>query len=158
MNMRDVEPTRCRVHPGIAFVVSLACSALVQFLLPSRVITGYDTPRITAFGVLLLSSFALWGFGFMTMRKSGTGVEPGDPVTALVTSGPFRLSRNPLYVALVCCSLAFAFLANSLWFFAGTVVLWLALQLVVIPSEERYLYDQFGQAFRTYAGSVRRWI
>jgi protein-S-isoprenylcysteine O-methyltransferase Ste14 len=158
MNMPDVEATRCRVHPGIAFIVTLACSALAQFLLPSRLITGYDTPRIAAFGVLLLSSFALWGFGFMTMRRAGTGVEPGDPVIALVTSGPFRFSRNPLYVALVCCSLAFALLANSLWFVAGTLVLWLALQLVVIPSEERCLERRFGEAFRAYGGNVRRWI
>ena len=108
--------------------------------------------------VLALASFALVSWGFLEMRKAKTHVDPYKPTTAIVTTGPYRFSRNPLYIALT-----LAYLSASIW--TGTPEAFLALPVVlvvlqqgVIKREERYLEGKFGDLYRAYKARVRRWV
>jgi protein-S-isoprenylcysteine O-methyltransferase Ste14 len=80
------------------------------------------------------------------------------PTTALVTEGPFRYSRNPIYVALTLLYVGVALLINALWILLLIVPAVLVLRYGVIAREEAYLARKFGDAYRQYMAQVRRWL
>lgn len=101
------------------------------------------------------------GLGFAalrTMGRKGTPAEPWKPSTAIVDSGPFRFTRNPIYVALVLSLVAMAVALGSAWYLGSAAGLFVLLDLGVIRAEERYLTGKFGEAYTTYCGRVRRWL
>ncbi len=92
------------------------------------------------------------------MRRARTSVNPSRPTTALLTAGPYRLTRNPMYLAMVIQYVGLALLFNALW---AIVLLPLALVIIhftVIKREERYLEQKFGEDYRAYKARVRRWL
>ena len=105
----------------------------------------------TAGIVLLLAS--AWRFW-----RAGTALEPWHPSTALVVAGPYRFSRNPIYVGFVLVYLAVAFFVNEGWLLVTLAPGLAALRYGVIAREERYLEAKFGDDYRRYKARVRRWL
>lgn len=92
------------------------------------------------------------------LRAARTTLQPWESTTTLVTSGPFRFSRNPIYVSYTLVYLGVTFSVNSVW---PLVLLPLVIGLMVrmvIGREERYLEARFGDAYRDFRGRVRRWL
>jgi protein-S-isoprenylcysteine O-methyltransferase Ste14 len=89
---------------------------------------------------------------------AGTNILPTKPTTAIVTSGIYRYTRNPLYLAMFGLYSAIACAADSLWPFALWVVLLPVLVKGVVEREERYLEAKFGEPYRAYKARVRRWL
>lgn len=108
--------------------------------------------------ILLNASWPLAIWASFTMHYAGTRINPLRPVTALVTSGPFRFSRNPLSVSLVLLYLGLAFQINSLWPLFLFPVLLIFNHYGITLREERYLESKFGDTYRQYRTTVRRWI
>jgi protein-S-isoprenylcysteine O-methyltransferase Ste14 len=106
--------------------------------------------------VVLGVGIAAWGR--RTLQTAGTNVNPALPATAIVTSGPFRVSRNPLYFALtlVYCGLTLAF--NTWWGLVVLVPLLIIMHRGVVLREERYLEQKFGEPYRQYCSEVRRYF
>ena len=77
---------------------------------------------------------------------------------ALVRSGPYRFSRNPIYVAFTLLQIGFAVWLDSAWILAMLAPVLLVMSYGVIAREERYLEARFGEEYRSYARSVRRWL
>jgi protein-S-isoprenylcysteine O-methyltransferase Ste14 len=107
---------------------------------------------------LLLAAFALLAWGAVTMLRARTHIDPYQPATALVTTGPFRFTRNPLYVAFT-----LFFIGLALWtgWLSSLLLLPLAhagLHYGVVAREERYLANKFGAAYDDYRRRVRRWL
>ncbi len=97
-------------------------------------------------------------FAFREMLRARTHIDPSKPATALVTAGPFRFSRNPLYLS---TTLLYIGAALSFRVLAALVVLPVALVVLhfgVIRREERYLEGKFGEEYRVYRARVRRWF
>jgi protein-S-isoprenylcysteine O-methyltransferase Ste14 len=93
-----------------------------------------------------------------TFRNAGTAVNPRKPATTVVSHGPFRFTRNPMYVALATAYLGVTLVVNSLWpllFFPPAV--WV-ISRYVIAREEAYLERKFGHAYLDYKTRVRRWL
>jgi protein-S-isoprenylcysteine O-methyltransferase Ste14 len=108
--------------------------------------------------VLIVFAVAIAIWGARTMRAAGTNVSPLRPTTAVVTTGPFRFSRNPLYLALMLLYLGLTLAFNTWW---GVVVLIPLLMIVhrgVVLREERYLEQKFGEDYRQYRSAVRRYL
>lgn len=108
--------------------------------------------------VLILPAIALVVSGMLCFRRAGTHVEPYKPTTALVTDGPYRWSRNPLYVALLLAYAGTAIAVDSAWMLALVPPFFLVLRYGVVAREERYLERKFGQAYVDYKAKVRRWL
>jgi len=83
---------------------------------------------------------------------------PIKPSTALVVSGPYRLTRNPMYLGLLCVYIAAALWFGLVWALILVPLVVLAVQRLAIAKEERYLEQKFGDAYRQYRAHVRRWI
>jgi protein-S-isoprenylcysteine O-methyltransferase Ste14 len=102
-------------------------------------------------GMLALSAF-------LEMRRAGTHVDPRQPATALVSQGPFRLTRNPLYLSLTLLYAGIALVVNSLWpilLLPGALIM---IRYGVINREERYLERTFCEQYLSYKAKVRRWV
>ncbi len=91
-------------------------------------------------------------------RRHNTTILPHRAVSALVTSGPYRYSRNPIYISHVALTLGLALLMGSLGVAALTPVLAVALTKLSILPEERHLAEKFGAEFRAYAARTPRWL
>jgi protein-S-isoprenylcysteine O-methyltransferase Ste14 len=108
--------------------------------------------------VVFIAAGALAHFAHLAMKRVGTNVLPTQPTLALATDGPFRFSRNPLYVAAIGVYLGVTLWVNGL---APLLLMlpmtWLLHWGIVLP-EERYLEAKFGNAYQSYQRSVRRWL
>ncbi len=109
--------------------------------------------------VLVLAGLAGIGVpALVALRRAGTSPNPRRPTTALVVTGPYRFTRNPLYLSMTLIYAGAAVAANAFW---ALVLLPAAMVLIArgpMAREERYLEEQFGDAYRAYKARVRRWI
>jgi protein-S-isoprenylcysteine O-methyltransferase Ste14 len=92
------------------------------------------------------------------MLRAGTPLDPAEPVSAIVTAGPYQYSRNPIYLGMTLVYLGVAALANSRWPVIALPAMLQVVQRGVIAREERYLVQRFGDEYRRYQASVRRWL
>jgi protein-S-isoprenylcysteine O-methyltransferase Ste14 len=90
--------------------------------------------------------------------RAGTPVDPYEPARALATDGPYRFTRNPIYLGFALVYLGFAIVLNALWAVALLPVVVVVVDRGVIAREERYLERRFGEDYRAYKAHVRRWV
>ena len=117
-------------------------------------------PRVVGLGIALVImgvALALWAFGLF--RREDTELQPTSVTNRkLVVSGPYRLTRNPMYLGLVLVSLGIAFWVGSLPFFAVPLLVFVTTNFVHIPFEEAKMRRQFGTSYDNYTRSVGRWM
>jgi protein-S-isoprenylcysteine O-methyltransferase Ste14 len=116
-------------------------------------------PATVVAGVLItVLGLALTAAGVAAVIRHRTTIVPHHPVATLLTGGPYRLSRNPMYTGLAVAYLGLALLLGSWW----PLVLWplvvVAVRRLVIRPEERYLAQRFGRTYSDYTSDVRRWL
>ena len=107
---------------------------------------------------LLVSGIALMSWSFVTLIRADTTVIPWEQVSAIVDTGPFRLSRNPIYLADALTYLGGTLLIHSWWPLLALPGIVLLMRRKVIDREERYLTELFGDTYRQYQLHVRRWL
>ncbi|HEU5434628.1 MAG TPA: isoprenylcysteine carboxylmethyltransferase family protein [Thermomicrobiales bacterium] len=135
--------------------------AVLLGLLAQRIKPLPLAPRWLArpLGVLLaLGSLLLGGWAARTMRRAGTPLEPWEPSTALVTDGPYRFSRNPIYLAMTLLGAGIALATNAAWVLATALAAAGVVEKGVIGREERYLARRFGERYDDYRERVGRWL
>jgi protein-S-isoprenylcysteine O-methyltransferase Ste14 len=142
--------------PPIIFLVGLAIGLATSWFVPVRVIPA---TVVVPLGVsLLIVWLALWVPALASFSRAKTPLNPTKPSTALVTSGVFRISRNPIYLGMVALYLAIAVLANSLWALLLIIPVFLVINFAVVAREEQYLERKFGAEYTGYKQHVRRWL
>lgn len=144
------------VRPPILYLGTLIAGGLFDLVLP--VPLPEFAFRLPAAGMLLAMGLILVAACFLRFKAAGTNVPTWMPTTALVTSGPYRFSRNPIYLGLTLIYLGLALGYGSLWPIVLLAPLLIVMRYGVIGREERYLEAKFGDAYRAYCSSVRRWI
>jgi protein-S-isoprenylcysteine O-methyltransferase Ste14 len=154
-------------HPGVRFPPPLlfAAGLLTGLALDRWVFTipivGGESDRapLTLLGWLVLVAgvaFAAWGM--ITFRRARTAIVPFRPARTVVASGPYRWSRNPMYVGLTALYAGLAVLLNAGWPLILLPLVLTALWFLVIRREERYLAHAFGDEYIRYQQRVRRWL
>jgi protein-S-isoprenylcysteine O-methyltransferase Ste14 len=142
--------------PPLLFAVPLAAGLLTHRLLPlplrGRPVTAGAGVALVAGGI----GFSL--SGTITVLRHRTTVVPHHPVTRLVTSGPYRISRNPMYAGHVVACVGAALWAGSWWPLIVLPLSVLATRQWVIGPEEEYLAQRFAAEYERYRSHVRRWI
>ena len=120
---------------------------------------GLDDPPARAIGLGLgLAGVILLIVSILALRQAGTTLRPDAGASALVTSGPFRRFRNPIYLADCLIFLGLAELTKNLWLVAAAAVFGILVTWLAILPEERYLERRFGAAYLDYKAKSRRWI
>ena len=91
-------------------------------------------------------------------RKARTPIRTRKPVTVVITTGPYRFSRNPIYLSFTLLQFGLGMWANSTWLVGMLIPALLLMSYGVIAREERYMARKFGDEYLRYRASVRRWI
>jgi protein-S-isoprenylcysteine O-methyltransferase Ste14 len=140
----------------VFYLVPIALAAAAEFLIPTSLLPSRVGVPLAV--VLIVTSIALVTWAVRALAAAHTAFDARKSTTALVVSGPFRLSRNPTYLSLTLLQLGLAFAAQSAWLLIAVVPAVIATHWCVIRREERYLEAKFGEEYRNYAATVRRWI
>ena len=114
--------------------------------------------RYAAGAVLVALSAALVMWAGSRFVRARTPVDVRKPATALVTDGPYRLSRNPMYLAASLLYAGAAILGSLPWTLLLLAPCLVVIQIGIIRREERHLEERFGDAYRDYKSRVRRWL
>jgi len=142
--------------PPLIFIAGLIVGFALDFFWPVPLVPMEI--RIYAGGFIILISFvpAIWMMRLFI--KARTNLDVRKPTHKIVTSGPFRWTRNPAYLSLSLLVLGIAIVADSIWVLLLLVVVMIVTHYKVILREEAYLEQKFGVEYLEYKASVRRWI
>jgi protein-S-isoprenylcysteine O-methyltransferase Ste14 len=146
-----------RLPPPIWALIYLAMLGAVSAILPWR---SYVDLYNLALGIaLILAGLLPMAWAVTVFRTAGTELNPTSETNAkLVTSGPFRLTRNPMYLGVTIVTLGIAFCVGSLPMFAVPLLVFATANWVHIPFEEAKMRRQYGSAFDDYTAQVHRWM
>jgi protein-S-isoprenylcysteine O-methyltransferase Ste14 len=142
--------------PPVIFIAFYAVGYITDRAFPAQ----FGTPfaRFTIGGALILLSILLVTWAVARFLRAGTHMDVRKPATALVTDGPYRLSRNPMYLAATLLYAGFAIMFSLPFTLAFLPVCLTVLRIGIISREEAYLDRKFGDAYRNYKARVRRWL
>jgi protein-S-isoprenylcysteine O-methyltransferase Ste14 len=144
------------VRPPLVYLISLMAGTVIHFVVPLRFL---PVTLAVPLGVPLVAvAIALFSYSVAKFRAAGTPLPARKPTSAIVRTGPYRFSRNPIYLAFSLFQLGIAIWVNSVWLLATLVAAVALMHSVVIPREEQYLERKFGVRYLDYKASVRRWL
>jgi protein-S-isoprenylcysteine O-methyltransferase Ste14 len=146
--------------PPLAFLSGLAVGFGLQHFFPLPLLATNSGSETLAWAgaVVILLGVALATSAFVCFRLARTSPFPERPSTFLVAQGPFRMTRNPLYISMSLVHAGVSLVANALWPLLFLVPALVAIRYLVIAREERYLLRRFGLDYETYCRKVRRWL
>jgi len=144
------------VPPPMYYAAGLAGGLAINAAVP---LEFGGRPATTVAGVVVaVGGLALAGAGVAAVVRHRTTIVPHHPVATLLTGGPYRLSRNPMYTGLALVYFGLTLLFGSWWPLILAAPVLVAVRQLVIRPEERYLTRRFGPAFADYRSRVRRWL
>jgi protein-S-isoprenylcysteine O-methyltransferase Ste14 len=144
------------IPPPVLVLILLLVSACLMAAIPLHSIS---IPASRPLGVIFVLIGCAAGFsGISAFRKAGTSLRPGDEPTQFVTQGPFRVTRNPMYLGFELLLIGVFFLTKSVFFLIPPVIFFILMNFVLIPFEEKLMTEHFGQSYRDYQRRVRRWL
>lgn len=154
----EAEPDTAGVvaPPPLIYLAGLIVGIVLDALLPEGELPW--AVRWILGGALALAGIALLLSFNISFSRKGTAVEPWKPTTAIVTSGPYRITRNPAYLGMAIAYIAITLLADAPWALLTLPIVIVVIDRMVITREERYLERKFGQEYLDYKATVRRWI
>jgi len=147
--------------PGVHLPPPLfyAAAVIAGWVLDRRWPLPIDGPTGTVLGWIFVAAWALLaGSAIGLFRRKHTSMIPIRPAATLVTSGPYRLTRNPMYLSLAILYIAVTLVLDSWWPLFLLPAVLAIVDRVVILREERYLASAFPQLYDEYRRRVRRWL
>jgi protein-S-isoprenylcysteine O-methyltransferase Ste14 len=144
-------------RPPVIYLGAIVLGVVMHFVWPVPLVPVPSVISTSAGVIGTLAAVALFIYAVRTFKAAGTPVPGNLPTTTIVRTGPYRFSRNPIYLAFSLFQLATAVWVNSPWLVVTLVAAVAVMSLVVIPREERYLGARFPE-YSSYKASVRRWL
>ncbi len=142
--------------PPLVFLGALAVGVIVNLLIPIPIWPSLWIQVLAVvplvFGIWLLASANL------AFRRHGTSPEPWKPSVELVQDGPYRFTRNPIYISFAAICVGVSFIFNSAFALFTLVTVLIVLDRTQIPREERYLKEKFREEYERYRARVPRWF
>ena len=154
--MRSPDNPGVIAFPPLIWLLNAVISVLVHLVIRAPMMR-YNFCLVCGIVFIILAP-ALALSAFRTMKAAGTNVHPSEPSLTIVRGGPFRFTRNPMYLALCLLQVALGFFLNDWITLLFAVPLVLIFHYGVVLREERYLTAKFGEPYLQYKSQVRRWI
>jgi protein-S-isoprenylcysteine O-methyltransferase Ste14 len=149
-----------RVHRGSARIVEggllIGLPILLHFALPVKMVIARPYSWLGAIPMLLGIGLSTWAARLF--RRLGTGLQLQDGGSILVTTGPYRFSRNPMYLGMLVWLIGLAILLGSVTALLFPILFFLLANFLIVPLEEDRMEQQWGERYVAYKASVRRWF
>jgi len=156
--MQDaVDRSSAIVRPPIAWALALLAGLALNWLYPLPFVPA-ALPAAWIGALIFVLAFALAISAMVTIRKAGTNVETVKPTTTIVTNGPYRFTRNPIYLGMFFGQIGLAVGLNNFWLLLALVLFYFVIRYGVIAREEAYLERKFARVYLDYKSRVRRWL
>lgn len=146
---------RLKIIPPVYLLIAVIAIVLARYF---KLLQSFGYPYTTIGIPIFLLGLLFGGSAFLTFRVKKTALNPNDKSSKLVVSGPFKLSRNPMYVGMFLMLLGISIFLGNLAGMLISMVFALVINQIVIPFEERDMEKTFGKQFIEYKSKVRRWI
>jgi len=149
-------------HPGVIalppliYLAAIIVGALLHWFRPLPIAVPALWRWVAAAVIVACVAYATWAR--VTFTRAGTNVNPTQPALVLVEAGPFRSSRNPMYVAMAIALCALGFATRVGWYFVLLALVLALMHWGVVLREERYLSRTFGAPYDEYRKRVRRYL
>ena len=145
------------VRPPIAWALAVLVGLTLQWVvslpfMPASVPAGWIG------GIVFVLALALFAWAIATMTRAGSNVPTNLPTTTIVETGPYRFTRNPIYLGMFLGLVGLAIAFDNLWLLVMLVPFAVVIRYGVVAREEAYLERKFGDAYRQYRARVRRWL
>jgi protein-S-isoprenylcysteine O-methyltransferase Ste14 len=145
-----------RVHPPVIYGISILSGIVLNNYWPLTLPYGIHGHLYGS--IIIAIAILIAGFSILKFHRASTDVRPDKPDTALITSGPYRYTRNPLYIVLTLTQVTVALWFNNAWVLILVIPSIIAITHYAIIREECYLEKTFGQDYLDYKLRVRRWL
>ena len=142
--------------PPFIYLEFLFVGFVIDYFLPFPVLP--DDLQFLVGSVLIAGGLIPFFLAVLKFRKAGTNIPTRKPTTAVVTTGPYRFTRNPIYLGMTTVYAGIAITADSVWVLGLLILVLLIMNRGVIDREEKYLAGKFGEEYRRYKETVRRWL
>ncbi|WP_445502027.1 methyltransferase family protein [Microvirga sp. G4-2] len=138
---------------GLAVLAGFALNGLVPLpFLPTDLPAGWLGAMVFVFGLALVA------WAIVTMTRAGSNVPTNRPTTTIVETGPYRFTRNPIYLGMFLGLIGLSIAFDNLWLLLMLVPFAIIIRYGVVAREEVYLERKFGDVYRGYRARVRRWL
>lgn len=151
------DTSNAAIRPPIAWALAFVLGLALDRLYPMPFVAA-SIPAAWVGSAIFACGLALGIWAIVTIRKAGTRVETNRPTTAIVASGPYRFTRNPIYVGMFLGHSGLAVGFDTLWLLATLVLFYFVIRYGVIAREEAYLERKFAGVYLDYKSRVRRWL
>ena len=147
-----------RFPPPLVFLGCILLGVAFQYVVvPAPVPVGRASSTIG--GILILMA----GLGFIAsarilFSRTGQNPIPWKPSPELILKGPYRFTRNPMYIGITLFELGLGLTVNNLWISSLAATALLTVHFIAVRPEERYLSDKFGESYKAYLAQVRRYL
>ncbi len=142
--------------PPLIYLGSLIVGLILGYIWSAPI--GWGAVRPAAGVIFVLAGLAIGAAAVRRFRQARTNLEVYRPSTVLVTEGPYRFTRNPMYLSLSVILAGIGLLADNFWILIILVPTLVVIHFGVITREERYLESKFGAEYQHYKSTVRRWF
>lgn len=148
-----------RIYPPLVPIGAILLGTALGKVWPVDLgLASFATTLARVGGVMIVFAAAAALWAFWIMQRSGQNPDPRAPTPQIVDQGPFRFTRNPIYLQMVLLCLGFAIRKANVWTLLLTpIAVWMLQQWVIVP-EEAYLERKFGEEYLSYKRRVRRWL
>jgi len=156
--MDDTADTaRVIVRPPLAWGLALIAGLALNWLVPLRFLPA-GLPARWLGALVFVLALALFAWAIVTMTRAGSNVPTNRPTTTIVESGPYRFTRNPIYLGMLLGLIGLGLALDNLWLLVVLVPFALVIRYGVVAREEAYLERRFGDVYRGYRARIRRWL
>jgi protein-S-isoprenylcysteine O-methyltransferase Ste14 len=149
-----------RVHfpPPLVFLGAISAGVALQHLVAPLSSHFPAVPRLAVGALFTLGGVLLFGGALRWFKRTGQHPRPWTPTPTLIVEGPYRFSRNPIYVAMTAVQVSIGLALDDLWIVGLAVPSLVAVHFIAVLPEERYLSEKFGESYRQYLSRVRRYL
>ena len=151
------ETAQVLIRPPLAWALAVIAGLVLDWLAPLPFLPE-DWPAGLLGAVVFVLALALAIWAIDTMTRAGTNVPTNRPTTAIVEGGPYRFTRNPIYMGMFGGLIGLGIAFDNPWLLLLMALFALVIRYGVVAREEAYLERMFGDAYRGYRRRVRRWL
>jgi protein-S-isoprenylcysteine O-methyltransferase Ste14 len=145
------------VRPPLVWALAVIAGFALNWLTPLPFVPA-AVPAGWLGGAVFVLALALFAWAITIITRAGSNVPTNMPTTSIVDTGPYRFTRNPIYLSMILGLVSLAIAFDSLWLLMTLVPFFLVIHYGVVVREEAYLERKFGEVYRRYRARVQRWL